>query len=171
MAADFFDEYDGRIVVTSNRQRGIWSNVVVFRDTRTTKNAGIIPYATATHDTLLAIALTSALSGISTHKTKSIVQQTGRSKPKIQVRTSSKSFADLMTAALAKKKDPRRNGFRCAGHFVLPLFKQLVRFDLEFVVENVDESASLRSWSSAALRSYQAIFAPTTSQQLVGSRL
>ncbi len=163
--AEFFDEFDGRLVVTSNRHRGIWANIVVLRNARTTKNAGMIPHATATHDTLLAIALTSALSGVSPEAVRNIRELTGRVKPRIQIHTTSQTFADIVTTALSAKLDPRKNGFRCAHNFVLPLFRQLMRFDVSFAIDQPKANAKFRQWAVNTLTRDAATFAPVFAPQ------
>jgi hypothetical protein len=161
---EFYKRFDGRLVLASNRQRGVWSYMLAVRDARMVRAAGVMQRAS--HDTLLAIALTSALDSITVEKVRYFRQTTSRKKPKIEVRTSAKSFAALMTSTLRDKIDPRKNGFRCASHIVLPLFRQAMRFDLEFVTEMPEMQSNLRRWSANALCKDSRVFAPQAVTQI-----
>ena len=144
-----FDKYDGQILLSAEKRRGIWATNTVLRGSRAIKTAGRLPTVATAH-TLLVVALISALRNITRAQAEELVSSSnlGIRKARIKVVTTDEAFVAALTAMLKRQK----NGtppLRAAKNFLIELARQLVRFDVTLEAANRKSARhrTLKNWS------------------------
>src|SRR5208282_1729225 len=129
-----FDErrFDGAILISASRSKGIWANQIQVLGARVVRNGGRLN-ASASNHTLLSVALLSALRGITNATATNLLakRRDGRAKPAFLVRSIDPTFFP----ALATLTTTRNPTLRSISSLHRPLTRHMARFDLMLETE------------------------------------
>jgi hypothetical protein len=153
-----------RIRISANRTRGLWV-YEIYGLHNPYRASGRLSREASNH-TLLSAALTAALVSIDETIRKRLSDKSG-DKLNVTVTTSDAMFATALQARMEGLKNPN-DGFRVGRHFVLPLYKQLVRFNVMLNVSTYHPVfESMRQWAASVTEAVAAsAFTPEFVQQL-----
>ncbi len=143
-------KHDGYILLAYDERKGIWGSELNIRiNKRTIRTSGSLSPSASAH-TLQLIALVSALRAITKSQARTLSKQSWDNKPRIQVFTHDKSFADaLVTVCHGRASDEPKPKLRAGRNFAGTLTEQLRRYMLTTAGPEADDNSclELRDWA------------------------
>jgi hypothetical protein len=166
------DTHDLQIIVTADKRKGLWASSLFVHTGRSLRTGGQLPTTASAH-TLLLVALTNTLRGISRNQYQKLVNHLpeGITKPRVSVVVvGDQTFAPALSGLI---KGDRSLPMHAGRNWLSIAAKEIARFSLTIETSVDGRDLALQSWVQKnifpfkELESLPAVLVPSLTSQVV----
>ena len=168
------ETHELQIIVTADKRKGLWASSLFVRTGRSLRTGGQLPTTASAH-TLLLVALTNTLRGISRHQYDALVKHSpdGITKPRVSVVVvGDQTFAPALSGLIKGDKSLPMHAGR---NWLSIAAQQIARFHLSIETSIDGRDLALQSWVSKNLypipgfELLPAVLVPSLTSQVVNN--
>jgi hypothetical protein len=166
------DTHDLQIIVTADKRKGLWASSLFVHTGRSLRTGGQLPTTASAH-TLLLVALTNTLRGISRNQYQKLVNHLpeGITKPRVSVVVvGDQTFAPALSGLI---KGDRSVRCRAGRNWLTIAAQQIARFSLTIESSDDKRDLALQAWVQKNLypipgfEQLPAVLVPSLTSQVV----
>lgn len=145
-----FTKFEGQVMLTADRRRGVWASQVILNHAKSVRTAGQAPTSTSAHG-LQTLALVNALKGISKRQARYAGSDRLTNKTSLLIVTTDPTFSDALRALIARDRATLgAKPFRAGRNLFALLARELARFEVTLETDLEDAKYQFRALSNWA---------------------